>query len=237
MYINLFLGTVFSYLLGSIPFSQIVGKLVKGIDLRKTGTHNVGGVNLIRNAGAGWGALGGGLDVAKGAAAMWIAQDLLKVPSPDFLLAGLAVVAGHIWSIFLGFRGGKGIATSWGALAWVSLPAGLICAAIYGLVHLLTRNGTTGLIAAFAADGVYFFWTGAPLIWYLLVIGFAILITGSCDNIQFQVTGDVGFVGKVNITIVEKCIGIDIGRESIGITFCRQPRNSLIRVGRDQVFT
>jgi glycerol-3-phosphate acyltransferase PlsY len=176
MNLNFLLALLLTYLLGSIPFSQIVGRLVKGIDLRKTGTHNVGGVNLIRNAGAGWGALGGGLDILKGTAAMWMAQIFFKVPAPLFLLAGPAVVAGHIWSIFLGFRGGKGIATTWGVLAWVAWPAGLIVAAVYGLVHWPTRNGTTACIVAFSAAGIYFFFVHAPLAYYLLVVGLVLLI-------------------------------------------------------------
>lgn len=184
MDLSFLFALLLAYLLGSIPFSQIVGKLAKGIDLRKTGTHNVGGVNLIRNAGGGWGIVGGGLDVAKGAAAMWMAQRWFNVPSPLYLLAGPAVVAGHIWSVFLGFRGGKGIATSWGALAWISWPAGLICAAVYGLVHWPTRNGTTALIVAFSAVGVYFLVTRASLLYYLLVISFAVLITlASLDDL------------------------------------------------------
>ena len=177
MVINLLIALFLSYLLGSVPFSQIIGKVVRGIDLSKSGTHNVGGVNLIRNAGIGWGIVGGGLDVAKGAAAMWITEGVLKVPFPYSLLAGLAVVAGHIWPVFLRFRGGKGIATSWGALAWVSWPAALICAGVYGLVHIPTRNGTTALIVAFLAVGAYFLVTHASLLWYLFVIGFAALIT------------------------------------------------------------
>lgn len=197
---NLILALLLSYLLGSIPFSQIVGKLAKGVDLRKTGTRNVGGVNLIMNAGFGWGLLGGALDVLKGAAAMWMTQELFKVPFPQSLLAGLAVVAGHDWSIWLGFKGGKGIATMGGVLAWVVGPWALAAGAIYGLVHWPTRNGTTACIAAFGATFIYFIIAKIPFPITLLVIGIIALIflASAHDMLNTAKTANVGGSWKDN---------------------------------------
>ncbi len=173
---NPILALLISYLLGSVPFSLIVGKLAKGIDLRKAGTRNVGGTNLIMNAGVGWGILGGALDILKGTAAMWMTQELFKVPFPQSLLAGLAVVAGHDWSIWLGFKGGKGLATMCGVLAWIVWPWALVAAAIYALVHWPTRNGTTACLAAFAATFIYFYFAKIPFPITLLVIGIIALV-------------------------------------------------------------
>lgn len=172
---RLLIALVLSYLLGSIPFSQIVAKLARGIDLRKVGSRNVGGNNLIANAGAGWGLLGGGLDAAKGAAAMWLTSQL-GVPYPISLLAAIFVVAGHNWSVWLGFQGGKGLATAFGAFAWLSWPEAIITAVIWGLVNWRIRNGTTATIAAFVALGGLFLIESRPIEFFLLGFGFVILV-------------------------------------------------------------
>ncbi len=170
MNLTLLLALLISYLLGSIPFSQLVALFAKGIDLRKVGTRNVGGNNLIQNVGAGWGVLGGGLDVLKGAAAMWIAQSL-GVPYPVWFAAGLAVVAGHNWSIFLGFRGGKGLATGAGAIAWVAPLEAVACMAIWAIVNWRTGNGTNATIAAFVTLGILFLLESRPIEFFLLGFG------------------------------------------------------------------
>lgn len=164
------------YFIGSIPFSQIVGRLAKGIDLRKVGTGNVGGNNLIANAGTGWGLLGGLLDAVKGIAAMWLAQ-VIGVSYPLNLLAGLAVVAGHNWSVWLGFRGGKGIATGFGVLGYVSWPEAVIAAVIFGVMNWrILKNGTTATIIAFVSLAILYLITGKPLEVFLLGFGIAGLI-------------------------------------------------------------
>ena len=172
MVLTLLIALLISYLLGSIPFSQLVAYLAKGVDLRKVGTGNVGGNNLIQNVGAGWGVLGGGLDILKGTAAMWIAQNL-GVPSPFWFAAGVAVVVGHNWSVFLGFRGGKGLATGAGALAFVAPLEAIACMAIWALVNWRTGNSTSATIAGFGTLGIIFLFEGRRLEFFLL--GFAIV--------------------------------------------------------------
>jgi len=175
MNLTLLLALLISYLLGSIPFSQLVAYLAKGVDLCKVGTRNVGGNNLIQNAGPGWGVLGGGLDVLKGAAAMWIAQGL-GIPYPVWFAAGVAVVAGHNWSIFLGFRGGKGLATGAGAIAFVAPPETIACMAIWALINWRTRNATNATIAGFGTLGILFLFEDRPLEFFLLGFGVVGLI-------------------------------------------------------------
>ena len=175
MDLTLVLVLLISYLLGSVPFSQLVASLAKGVDLRKVGTGNVGGNNLIQNVGAGWGVLGGGLDVLKGTAAMWIAQSF-GVPYPLWFAAGLVVVAGHNWSIFLGFRGGKGLATGAGAIAFVAPLEAVACMTIWALVNWRSGNGTNATIASFVTLGIIFLFEDRPLEFYLLGFGVVSLV-------------------------------------------------------------
>ncbi|MEX2160384.1 MAG: glycerol-3-phosphate acyltransferase [Anaerolineales bacterium] len=136
---KLALSIVASYLLGSIPFTQIVAKWVKGIDLRKVGSRNVGGRNLSRQLGLLWGILGGVLDVAKGAAALWFAE-LIGVPHPIRLVNGMAVVAGHNWPLWLRFHGGKGLLAALGAITAVVFPEGLISFVLGAAILVPTRS-------------------------------------------------------------------------------------------------
>ena len=136
---------VIGYLLGSIPSAYITARLVKGKDIRQMGGGNVGGLNVFREAGP-WPALAVGIaDIGKGAAAVAIAYWLLGVPQLFVLLAGLAVVIGHNWMVWLKFSGGKGIGATIGALA-VLLPVygywqGLLI--FFGIIlipFIITRN-------------------------------------------------------------------------------------------------
>lgn len=117
-----------SYLLGSIPTGYLVARL-RGIDIRRHGSGNIGSTNVLRTLGRG--AAGVTLlgDVAKGWAGVWLGRAV----GPDPLwpaLAAVLVVVGHCWSPFLGFRGGKGVATGFGAALglapWATLPAALV---------------------------------------------------------------------------------------------------------------
>lgn len=117
-----------SYLLGSIPTGYLVARL-RGIDIRRRGSGNIGSTNVLRTLGRG--AAGVTLlgDVAKGWAGVWLGWSV----GPDPLwpaLAAVLVVVGHCWSPFLGFRGGKGVATGFGAALglapWATLPAALV---------------------------------------------------------------------------------------------------------------
>jgi glycerol-3-phosphate acyltransferase PlsY len=122
--IKIFAGLAFSYLLGSIPNAYIFAKALKGIDLRLHGSGNLGATNAFRVLGRGIGTTILVLDILKGTAAVLIASwffyfynDTTFVSHDFYLcLAAVTVVAGHNWTIFLGFKGGKGMATSLGAL-------------------------------------------------------------------------------------------------------------------------
>lgn len=183
---NLVLSILIGYLLGAIPFTQVVAKIVKGIDLREVGSRNVGGRNLVRNAGLGWGLTGGVLDGLKGLAAMVVAESL-AVPYPLAYFAGMAAVAGHNWPIWLGFRGGKGLATVLGVALWVIPTQTLLAFGIGLIVLLITRNilltALTGFASLFLA--IEFFPSSSdyrPLAWGL----FTVVLLSSFPDILYK---------------------------------------------------
>lgn len=124
---------VLAYLLGSLPFSFLVVKLTKGIDVRTVGSHSAGATNVLRSAGRGPAIAALVLDTLKGVAAVWAAR-LADADPATVGLCATAAVLGHVFPVFLGFRGGKGVATAGGALGMLS-P--LVCGAVL-LVFLAT---------------------------------------------------------------------------------------------------
>ncbi len=118
------------FLLGSLPFSVWAGRSLAGVDVRQTGSRNPGASNVWRSVGRLTGAAVGLADAAKGAAAVWIAW-AAGLPDGVAVWAGVAAVVGHDFSPFLRFRGGKGGATTLGALACFILPELVAVAAIW----------------------------------------------------------------------------------------------------------
>ena len=130
---------IFSYLLGSIPFAYIAARILRGIDIRKVGDRNVGAANAYREIGpaAGWAVLVA--DALKGATAVLVTRTVAPEPTTAFL-AGLAVVAGHNWPVYIGFKGGRGESTTIGVLIVLLPYAMLILLAICLVPFLITRN-------------------------------------------------------------------------------------------------
>ena len=116
---------VFGYLLGSISSARIIGRM-KRIDLRAVGSENLGAANVFREAGKGWGIITGLFDVGKGFLPVFLAGGLGLAPWA-LVLVGAAVICGHNWPIYFGFRGGRGLATTIGATAYL-LPLELAIA-------------------------------------------------------------------------------------------------------------
>ena len=133
------LAIVIGYLFGSIPFAYIAGRLIKGVDIRQVGGGNVGAVNTLREVGtkAGIGVLVA--DIAKGAAAVLIAQ-WLGLSLIFVYIVGFAAVVGHNWPVFLKFRGGMGAATTIGVLFALVPIASVIGFAIMVIVVFATSN-------------------------------------------------------------------------------------------------
>ncbi len=190
---TLAIALILGYFLGSIPFSHIIAKAVKGVDLRKTGSLNVGARNLTQTLGPGWGLLGGLLDFGKGCAAMWAAERL-GVPFPASLLAGAAAVAGHNFPIWLGFRGGKGLATALGVIAPLAFKEALASFGVWVFVLRTTRNVIVASVAAFSAMLILLTFLGYPIEIAFLVMGLAglILLSALPDMLErARTTGSV----------------------------------------------
>jgi len=139
-----------AYLLGSIPSAFIVGRLLKGLDIREAGDGRLGAAATYRRVGLAGGIIVGLMDLAKGAAAVFLTQ-FLGFPLFVVLLAGLAVVVGHNWSIFLRFKGGKGALTIYGVLASLMFWQLLIALALGGIFYLITHKTgmSTGILLGF----------------------------------------------------------------------------------------
>lgn len=127
-----------AYLLGAVPFGLLVVRVVTGRDIRREGSGNIGASNVYRVAGPAVGALVLALDLLKGFLPVVVSQRL-GLGSGTIVAAGLAAIAGHNWSVFLRGEGGKGVATSYGVLLALSPAAGIIAAALWVAVIMVTR--------------------------------------------------------------------------------------------------
>jgi glycerol-3-phosphate acyltransferase PlsY len=128
------LSLLLGYLLGSIPSGYLAGRWCKGIDLRDLGSGSTGATNVLRQVGKGPALVVFLIDVAKGAAAVLLAGALTQTAQlNDWIqvLAGLAALAGHIWPVWLGFKGGKAVATGLGLFLGLAWPVGLACLGIF----------------------------------------------------------------------------------------------------------
>ena len=126
------------YLLGSMPNGYLAGRWLKGIDLRQYGSGSTGATNVLRNVGKGPALVVFLLDVGKGALAVLLAKsfglnDWVQV------LAGLAALAGHIWPVWLGWKGGKAVATGLGMFLGLAWPVGLACFGLFMAVISISR--------------------------------------------------------------------------------------------------
>jgi len=134
---------VVSYLVGAIPTGLIVVRILTGEDIRRHGSGNIGTVNVLRVAGAGTAVVVLVVDILKGLLPILFAA-AMGSSAWTVVLAGLAAIVGHNWSVFLGFQGGKGIATSFGVLFGLSWPAAAVAAAVWILTVAITRYSSLG---------------------------------------------------------------------------------------------
>ena len=145
----------FAYLLGAVPFALILG-LWKGVDIRKVGSGNIGSTNLSRVLGRKWGIPAFLLDFLKGLIPVLIAGWLPEsepgarrvAAEHAAMAAALAAVLGHIFPVYLQLRGGKGVATAFGALTGLVWPASLAAGAVWGALFLATRTVSIASLAA-----------------------------------------------------------------------------------------
>lgn len=155
--------TILSYLVGSIPTSIMVAKWKRGIDIRQHGSGNAGGTNVIRVLGWKAGVSVIAMDMAKGLFATLVIARLMYGPIPfenrtpfdDFtvvqIIAGCAAILGHIWTLFAGFKGGKGIATAAGMLIGVAPVEVAVSFGVFAIVFLVTHYVSLGSLSAAVA--------------------------------------------------------------------------------------
>ncbi len=141
------LGT--GYVLGSMPFGLILTRLTGAGDLRSIGSGNIGATNVLRTGRKGLAATTLLLDMAKGFAAVWVTGHVLHGPAA---LAGFAAIIGHCFPVWLGFKGGKGVATLMGVSLGLAWPIGAVYAAVWlGMLALTRISSLAGMSAAVAA--------------------------------------------------------------------------------------
>jgi glycerol-3-phosphate acyltransferase PlsY len=143
------------YLLGSIPFGYIVGKLFKKVDIREYGSGNIGATNALRILGPSLASLVVIGDIGKGIFSIYLVQYLNIDDLLILTIAGLAVICGHDWSIFLGFKGGKGIATTLGVVFALNPTISILALIIGGVVVITTRY--VSLASIFVVISIFIF--------------------------------------------------------------------------------
>lgn len=185
---NQALALVIAYLLGSIPFAYLAGRL-NGVDLRTVGSGNLGATNVFRTLGRTVGIAVMVLDIAKGAAAVLIAQ-WLAGGSWWPIAAGALAILGHVFPVWTGFKGGKGVAVGAGALIGLVPLASAVLIVLWVVLVLVTRYVSVASIVAALAAAPLAWLFGAP--WsYVAFIALAALfvIVKHRENIQRLLNG------------------------------------------------
>ena len=189
-----------AYLLGSIPNGLLIARL-KGVDLQKVGSGNIGATNVFRCVGKGWGIAAFVLDAVKGFVPAFFFPRLLESAPPWLGLAcGVAAVAGHNWPVWLKFKGGKGVSTSAGMLLGIAPAAVGVGFAVFALTVALTRFVSLGsILAAIAVPAAYLWMNGADnrLLASALVVMGALVIFKHRANVGRLLRGiEPRIVGK-----------------------------------------
>jgi len=184
---------ILAYLVGSVPSSVWIGKSLYGTDIREHGSGNAGSTNAMRILGWKAGIAVLILDMAKG----WIAVNLIRLTNfyipqtGDFiefqLLLGIAAIIGHIFPVFAGFRGGKGVATLFGLVLAINPEPTLICTGIFVLTLLITKYvSLSSMVAAFAFPVlvIFVFQTTTPSLIIFSMILFVLLLFTHQKNLE-----------------------------------------------------
>ncbi|WP_258359024.1 glycerol-3-phosphate 1-O-acyltransferase PlsY [Moorella sulfitireducens (nom. illeg.)] len=189
------LALILAYLLGSLPTAFIVGRYIYGFDIRRRGSGNVGATNALRTMGTIPGLVVLAVDALKGMIAVWLGQ-LIGGPWLAALTA-MAAIAGHNWSIFLKFQGGRGVATAAGAVM-VMAPVALFWAVlVWVIIVIFSRYVSLGSItaAALAPFLVFFFHRPWPYILFTFA-GAALIIYRHRPNIKRLLAGTEHKLGE-----------------------------------------
>ncbi len=152
------LTALLAYLLGSVPFGIVITRAMGLGDLRQIGSGNIGATNVLRTGNKRAALATLLLDAAKGGIAVLVARWLLAEDAAQ--LAGLAAFLGHLFPVWLRFRGGKGVATFLGILIALAWPVGIAVCATWGAAALVTRTSSVAALLAAASSSLWLFWFG-----------------------------------------------------------------------------
>ena len=175
---------VLSYILGSVPNALWIGKVFKGIDVREHGSKNTGSTNAARVLGAKLGILTLILDISKGLVPTLIAillkvdffENLTKIENLDYVLVGICAILGHVFSIFMNFKGGKAVATTLGVFLVLVPKAILFVAIVFFVVFAIFRYVSLSSIFAAVSLPIFTYFLYQQIIYVILGILIAILI-------------------------------------------------------------
>jgi len=184
---------VFGYLLGSIPFGLMLTRLAGLGDVRKIGSGNIGTTNVLRTGRKDLAAATLVLDALKGTLAVWIAWQW----GPNTaILAGLGAFLGHCYPVWLGFRGGKGVATYIGVLIGLDYLAALVFCAIWLLVAVITRYSSLSALLASLSAPAFLWWYGEGQMAELAILITILIWWKHRQNISRLVSGTESRIGK-----------------------------------------
>lgn len=196
------------YLLGAIPIGLIVGRIVGDVDPRDHGSRRTGATNVTRALGMRWGAVVLLLDIGKGLAAVLLARLLFEGDDAEWVAAaaGFAAVIGHNWSVFIGFAGGRGVATTGGGLLALAPLAVAAVVPLMLLIVWLTRYVSAASLAGAAGAMLataLLAWSGAgswPAFGYALLAG-SLVIASHRDNIARLRAGTERRLGEREVRV------------------------------------
>jgi acyl phosphate:glycerol-3-phosphate acyltransferase len=192
-----------AYLLGSIPFGYLLVKIFRKQDIRATGSGNIGATNVARSGAKGLGIATLLLDLGKAFLAVKIAQHLAPGNYDIAVAAAVAAILGHVYPVWLGFRGGKGVASALGVFLALTWPSALAILGVFIVVVAITRYVSLASIIAAAVFPIFGFWF-VPFRTPIVIVGFLliplIIIAKHHQNIRRLLSGTESRFGSRKAT-------------------------------------
>jgi glycerol-3-phosphate acyltransferase PlsY len=189
-----------AYLIGSLSFAVIVSKFYGMADPRTYGSGNPGATNVLRSGKKKAAALTLLGDALKGLVAVWLAlglQDTLDLNNGTIAAVAVAALVGHMWPVFFGFKGGKGVATALGVLLGLSWPVALVCAAVWLVMAFGFKVSSLAALVATVISPIAAWMFGLPGSWILAVVIIAALVLfRHRSNIENLLKGKEGKIGS-----------------------------------------
>lgn len=193
------IAVLVAYLLGSIPFALVISRVFHLADPRTYGSGNPGATNVLRSGNRTAAALTLLLDAAKGTLAVLLAKAYAEQlgGSTGIALVAMAVFLGHLFPVFIGFRGGKGVATALGILLGIAFWLGLLSVAIWLVVAIATRySSLASLVGTVTAPIAYFLLVGSPPLTAALIVIALGIVARHHANIRKLLAGTESRIGK-----------------------------------------